>query len=415
VAISQIERGDKVYIPAMLEGSSRLLAAAFRAHGYDADVTAPSDGRTLELGSRYTGGDECYPARVTVGDFFKLLEKPEVRHSGTVLFMPTADGPCRFGQYAPYLRRILDANGYQGVRVLAPNCADGYAGLGQIARPFLRTAWRAAVAGDILHKLLLMKRPYELEAGGTDRVYWAAIERICEALESAPVAAGSQMREMRRALGECRRRFRGIPVRSGARRPLIAIVGEIFCRLNTFSNHDVVRRLEEYGAEVWMSDFCEWIWYANTEELRLLKLGRRKLTARSLAAWVRCRLQRKDEETLIEPFGDDFAGRREPPIEEVIRAADRYLPASGAVGEMVVNAGRAACLARQGVDGILDISPFSCMNGIVAEAVYPRLSKDLGGIPIRNLYFDGAEADLELDLGIFVEMAGAFRARRDPS
>jgi predicted nucleotide-binding protein (sugar kinase/HSP70/actin superfamily) len=79
---------------------------------------------------------------------------------------------------------------------------------------------------------------------------------------------------------------------------------------------------------------------------------------------------------------------------------------------MVVNAGKAACFARQGVDGILDISPFSCMNGIVSEAVYPRLSKDMGGIPIRNLYFDGAEIDLELDLGIFVEMAGAYKSRR---
>jgi predicted nucleotide-binding protein (sugar kinase/HSP70/actin superfamily) len=23
-------------------------------------------------------------------------------------FMPTADGPCRFGQYAPFLRKVLN-------------------------------------------------------------------------------------------------------------------------------------------------------------------------------------------------------------------------------------------------------------------------------------------------------------------
>ena len=46
-------------------------------------------------------------------------------------------------------------------------------------------------------------------------------------------------------------------------------------------------------------------------------------------------------------------------------------------------------LAKKGADGVIDISPFTCMNGIVCEAIYPKLSRDLGGIPIRNFYFDG--------------------------
>jgi hypothetical protein len=44
------------------------------------------------------------------------------------------------------------------------------------------------------------------------------------------------------------------------------------------------------------------------------------------------------------------------------------------------------------------------MNGTVAEAVYPRLSRDLGGIPIRNFYFDGTQPDLDGDLGAFLEL-----------
>jgi len=41
----------------------------------------------------------------------------------------------------------------------------------------------------------------------------------------------------------------------------------------------------------------------------------------------------------------------------------------------------------QGVDGIVDISPFTCMNGIVTEAIYPVVSRDHDGIPIRVFYF----------------------------
>ena len=46
----------------------------------------------------------------------------------------------------------------------------------------------------------------------------------------------------------------------------IGVVGEIFCRLNTFSNEDLVRRLEEFGAEVWLSDITEWVWYTSAEQ-----------------------------------------------------------------------------------------------------------------------------------------------------
>jgi predicted nucleotide-binding protein (sugar kinase/HSP70/actin superfamily) len=54
----------------------------------------------------------------------------------------------------------------------------------------------------------------------------------------------------------CRWRYNSIPTR-----PLIGVVGEIFCRLTEFSNNQLVRGLEEAGAEVWMNDISAWIWY----------------------------------------------------------------------------------------------------------------------------------------------------------
>ena len=51
-----------------------------------------------------------------------------------------------------------------------------------------------------------------------------------------------------------RERFRRVPARYDANLPLIGVVGEIFCRLNTFSNDDLIRKLEGYGAEAWLSD-----------------------------------------------------------------------------------------------------------------------------------------------------------------
>src|SRR6202142_1595672 len=132
--------GKRVFIPPMAYGSGRTFAAAFHALGLEADITPPSDNRTRELGARYTSGDECYPAKVTVGDFMKVLEggpgTPGADPARTVFFMPTAQGPCRFGQYSPYLRHVLDSSGYRDTMVLAPSSNNGYGGLGDMARPF---------------------------------------------------------------------------------------------------------------------------------------------------------------------------------------------------------------------------------------------------------------------------------------
>jgi hypothetical protein len=52
------------------------------------------------------------------------------------------------------------------------------------------------------------------------------------------------------------------------------------------------------------------------------------------------------------------------------------------------------------------------MNGIVSEATYPRISKDLGGIPIRNVYSDGTQSDLDRDLGVYIELARGYQRRK---
>jgi len=403
--------GRRVFVAPMADGSARAFAACFRAHGIDAEVTPPSDQRTLEVGSRFTSGDECYPAKITAGDYLKVLERPGVDPAQVAFFMPTAGGPCRFGQYAPFLRQVLDENGYPDTAVVSTNADGSYGDLG-VGPQFIRSGWRALVAGDILRKLTLLHRPHELEAGAADAAHEASLDDVCGTIERSPVEPAPQLDALRGAIARARDRFRRVPGRRDPSRPLIGVVGEIFCRLNTFSNDNLVRRLEAQGAEVWMSDVTEWIWYVNADHIRKLRLRHRLLTLEHLVARLRHHVQRRDEVRLLEPVRGDFRGMEEPEVGEVLAAARPYLPATAAFGEMVVNAGRVVELAHRGVDGIVDISPFTCMNGIVCEAIYPRLSRDLGGLPIRNFYFDGTQSDLDRDLGVFLELARAHRQRK---
>ena len=405
--------GKTVYIPTMGEGSPEAFAAAFRFLGIKAEPTPLSDERTRELGGKYTNGDECYPAKVTVGDFLRVIEMPGFDPEHAAFFMPTADGPCRFGQYAPFLRKILRDAGWGHVHVLSPTSQNGYADLGgDIANLFLRTAWRALVCADTLHRALLKTRPYETTPGASDRAFRESLEDVCSTIESSCADASCQLETLQEAMVRARERFHRVPAFYDRELPLIGVVGEIFCRLNTFSNEDLIRKLEGYGAEACLSHISEWVSYTNAETKRKLRLHGREISLSMLATYIRSHIQHSDEHALVAPFEDDFVGLEEPEIEEVLELAWPYLPTGGALGEMVLSVGKAAYLAKQGADGIIDISPFTCMNGIVTEAIYPKLSKDLGGIPIRNFYFDGTQSDLDRDLGIYLELARSYREKK---
>jgi len=404
--------GKRVYVPAMAEGSVEAVCAAMRWLGIDSRPTPPSDARTLELGNKYTGGDECFPAKVTTGDFLKIAQQPGFDQKRTVFLMGTTDGPCRFGQYAPFLRKVLRELGYGEVRVYSPHGEHGYSDFQGFDTAFVRTAWRALVSADILRKLLLQTRPYEMEPGDADRAYRESVSDLCKTIEQSCSSTPCQMRSLGASLLRTRDRFHSVQAVFDRARPLIGIVGEIYCRLNNFSNQELVRRLEAQGAECWMTDIAEWIAYTNKEEERNLTLAGRDHSWAMLKSRLRSRIQRADEHTLRALFSEDFVGYEEPSIEETLELAHPYLPFPGAEGEMVTNTGRSAYLARHGVDGIVDISPFTCMNGVVSEAIYPKLSRDFAGIPIRNFYFDGQQSDLDRDLGMFLDMARSYRNRK---
>jgi predicted nucleotide-binding protein (sugar kinase/HSP70/actin superfamily) len=405
--------GRTVFFPSMTEAGVRCIASAFRSVGIDAQPMPPSDEETMVLGSRHSSGEECLPLKVTLGDILKLLVRDTVRPDRMALFMPTSDGPCRFGQYGPYIKGVLEEMGYGDVLVVSPTCEDGYSGIGEHADELLRTAWRAMIGGELLTKLLLRIRPYETGRGSADAAYQEALADFCEAVEARGRKPKERLERLKESLARGRRMLHAVPADHSAPLPLIGIVGEIFCRLNAFSNDDVVRKVEEAGGECWISDVSEWLWYTNAAHIRLLKRFRKHLTMEMFGAKLKWHFQHKDELELLSVFGNDFRGYEEPhDIREILEMARPYLLPEGALGEMLLSVGKSLYLHRKGADGVLDINPFSCMNGIVSEAVYPRLSRDCDGLPVRVLYYDGTRADRRYELDIFMDLVREYSARK---
>lgn len=389
------------------------MAAAFRSIGVDALATPDSDSETLEIGGYYSSGEECLPHKITLGDFLKLCRAPGADPKKLAFFMPRAPGPCRFGQYAPYLKQMLKEQGFADALVVSPTSADGYDGIGEHAGELMRTAWFAIVLGDLTMRFLLKTRPYETNAGDSDAAFKLAVEQFGEVIASPGLSSNERVARLTQIVTHVRDRFRSIPARYERGRPLIGVVGEIYCRLNTFSNEDVVRRVERLGGECWLSDISEWVWYTNWSREYDCTRDRGRLNTRFLKLKIKSHVQHQYEQTLLAPVADDFKGYEEPhDISEVLTHSEPYLPATGALGEMTLSVGKAIYLYHKGADGIIDISPFTCMNGIASEAVYPAVSAEHDDLPIRSLYFDKVGGHIDRDLEIFLDLARAYQRRK---
>jgi predicted nucleotide-binding protein (sugar kinase/HSP70/actin superfamily) len=406
--------GRTVYIPRMSSIGARMFAAVFRSVGIDSRAVEPSDQRTLELGALHSSGEECYPQKVTIGDFLRIIHSPGFNPDATAFFMPIAEGPCRFGQYAPYMRRVLDDMGFSNIPIVSPTSKNSYDGVANHAPDFVRRAWRAVVSADALRKCLLKTRPYETASGAADEAYQKTVNWLEAVVEHPRMSSRDRMAALIETLIRCRDEFRNVPARYTRDRVLIGVVGEIYCRLNTFSNYDAVRKIEAHGGEAWLSDMSEWVWYTNWCQKALLVRDGKRFGLEMLKAYVKNKVQSADEHALLAPFAEDFVGYEEPHdlYEDVLRPAWPYLPADSALGEMVLTVGKSIYLQTKGADGIIDISPFSCMNGIVTEAIHPAVARDLENIPVRNFYFDASSSNMERDLDIFMELARSYRNRK---
>ncbi len=403
----------RLHLPRMTDCGAEALAAAFRSVGIDAVVLPPPDHRTLELGGRHLAGEECLPAKVTLGDFLKVTEAPGFDPQRTAFMMPRTEGPCRLGQYSSHIRKVFRDLGYADVLLVSPTSGDGYQQLGALGSELIRTGWRGVVSSDILRKLVHRTRPYECNSGDTDAAYAISLQELCAILELRGIRHRDRLEALVAALIRIRDRFRAIAARYEQGRLLIGIQGEIFCRMEEFSNDQVIRRLEACGAEAWLSDVSEWVWYCNSDQEYFLRRDGRRMSFAMLGAKLRDHIQRTDEAALRALFAEDFVGIEEPEdIEEILQAGAPYLPQSGTSGEMVLSAGKVDYFFRKGADGIIDISPFTCMNGIVSEALSPRQSQEHAGIPIKNFYFDGKGNDVTYDLEIFLELARTYQRRK---
>jgi len=369
-----------IYIPRMAE-HSHVLAAAFQACGNPAEVIPESDSESVKLGRKYTSGRECYPCILTTGNMVKMVKSPDFNPERSAFFMPSSNGPCRFGQYFHLQRMVLDELGYPHVPIYSFNQDDGlYEECQTVGNEFTRLAWQGIVAVDILEKKLREIRPYEKQPGETNRIYQHYLHKVSEYIKDKKDPA--------EVLQQARTDFEHLPIDKEVIKPVIGIVGEIYIRSNSFSNENIVREVETLGGEVWLPPIGEWILYTNFTAMR--HSLRNRHWSNLLRTLITNIYQKYDEHRLGKVFAQCLKEYPEPTTRETVRNAGLYLD-STFEGEAILSIGKAVDFARKGVNGIINVMPFTCMPGTIVNSLLKKFREIESSLPVLNMSYDGQE------------------------
>ncbi len=406
------KREKKVYVPGTLSASpmkdrvlyfpymndaSHVIAAACRSFGINSESLPMQTQEDLDLARKYTSARECFPMICTTGSFLKKLMEPGVDPARVSFFMPDHNGPCRFGQYNRFQRVLFDRLGYEKTEIIAPSNDSSYEDIsGGHGTKFRFNVWKGFVALDMIRKLKQERKPYELIPGNTEKVYQKALADLVACMERG---AG----DLLDTLAKIAVTFTTIPLSNGYRKPVVAVVGEIFMRDNAFCSGRLVERLERFGAETWIAPFAEWLSYST---IRYTRDSRWKGDFKGV---IKSKIQEYSQETSFRKIARQFHGLfdedKEVAVKDMLNACGPYVHRHYD-GDPALNLGTSAILADKGISGIANILPFTCMPGTLVTSVSDQLRKDKGGIPYVSIAYDGQEdASIELRLQAFMHQA----------
>lgn len=374
----KFETPKNLWIPPMHPYGTPLMAAALRFSGLPARPLPTETLQTFQMAKAYTRGTECVPAPSTIGAFLNVLKSSDAPEK-ECFFMPSAKGPCRFGQYHTLHRIILDDAGYKNTAIEAWDDESGSYGMDMKTS---RRIFNTLLTADILYKARCRIRPYALNRNQFDETMQSVLDKAVTATERGEDIAltlhnaASILSKIKRSL---------------EKKPLIGIVGEIYVRLNPYTNQNLVETIENEGGEAWVAPFSEWIQYLSFLDTMKASWENQKVAAR-LKVFLKNTYMMRQEKILTRTMLPIIGDRLEPSIKSTVKAGEKYFPREFD-GESILTVGRAVEFAHQGTNLIINCAPFGCMPGTLTSGILERVESE-HKIPVVSLFFDG-ETDMK--------------------
>ncbi|MDD4793275.1 MAG: acyl-CoA dehydratase activase-related protein [Firmicutes bacterium] len=350
------------------------LKAFFSGIGMDVVTPPPTTRKTVAIGAQLAPETACLPLKVTTGNMVEAINA-----GADTVFMVGGIGPCRLGYYCELQKHILADLGHDANLIAIEPPKGNLRQTARFAQMLTsrarirdvveagKLAWEKCIGIDILDQLANAARWSERKAGAVDRAVQAGLDRLDMASRVSDVreAIANTIEQIRSCstLGTIYELDPCAPSLQVTAEPLcgsnspvsVGVVGEIYVVMEPAVNMNLCKKLGAIGAVVSQPiTFSGWI-MAHVV-LDIIKL----MPKPELLTWA-------------VPYLRNFVG-----------------------GHGVESVGRSVQMARRGLDGVVHVSPLTCMPEIVAQSILPRVSEK-EGIPIMSLAVDEHTADAGLD------------------
>jgi predicted CoA-substrate-specific enzyme activase len=345
----------RVILPAMGRFAHQALIKSFEKVGIRAKGLPCADEEVLKIGRGNSSCKECLPLQTTVGSMLKYLQDDRPAGEVTAYFMPGAGGPCRFGQYNVFSRRLIEQHEIPDAAVLTLNAGNGYMGLGD---SFTLPAWRAIVIGDVMYEMWSTLLAAAEDRDSAMQAFFVEWEAILGVIHKGWRPIRKQIRATADTLAK-------IPLKMPYdEMPKISLIGEIYVRNDPISLQNLVEKLADKGFVVRTSQTSEWMKYVDW----LIKHGIEG-DKPDIPFWIRHFVKGhfdKKIRDLLAPSGLFFHEILK--VEDLVTAGEKFVSPK-LTGEAILTVGAALHEILHPACGIVSIGPFGCMPSRVAESI----------------------------------------------
>ena len=359
------DEGYTILLPQMIPIHFELFESAMNSIGYKVKLLRECTEKTVETGLRYVNNDACYPSILTTGQFIEALQSGEYDTNKTALIMSQTGGGCRATNYIGFIRKALKDAGFGHVPVISFNVSGLEKATGfKITTKMITSLIKSIFYGDLLQKLLLRNRPYEIKKGETQELYNVWLEK-CKKL-----SAKSNLIEYKQSIKEMILDFEKIKINTELQKPKVGIVGEVLIKYHPFGNNEVIKVLEEEGAEVISPDFIGFIKYVCTQKItnyKLLKTDKKQARIFKLVIEI-IELIEKD---LAKELRKSKKGYLPPAnIFELQEKVENILSIGNQTGEGWFLTAEMIEYIEHDIPNIVCVQPFACLpNHVVGKGV----------------------------------------------
>ncbi|QRN86142.1 2-hydroxyacyl-CoA dehydratase [Clostridia bacterium] len=372
-----------ILVPEMSPIHFGLLEAALQDSGYRAKRLPPVNAEAVELGLKYVNNDACYPSIMVTGQIMEGLLSGDYDLDKTSVIISQTGGGCRATNYIAFIRKALQDAGLGKIPVISLNASGSLeksSGF-KLTLPMVHRMIIAVVYGDLLMRVSNRIRPYEKNKGETDKAVIRFSKKAEKTLKKGNIA------RFTRDIKEIVKYFDSIPI-TDEKKPRVGVVGEILVKFHPYANNQIVRSIEDEGAEAIVPDLLDFFLYSlhgkvyDYEELAGTKKDR-NLAMMGVALMELYRRSMRKALAASERF--------DPPtnLEELTKGASPILSLGNRTGEGWFLTAEMVELLNHDVNNIVCIQPFACLpNHVTGKGMIKELRRRYPMSNIAPIDFD---------------------------